>query len=107
LNLQLWLQVQALQALKVSFHSDEVDVNSSTLSKELPLGVGSKLRKVHLSMSSIHSIIHAILYRPLLASNIGWKYFSKILKNSRIWKFSRWYICVPPGLKGLKKNSSY
>ena len=33
-NLQLCLQVQVLQALKVSFHSDEVDVNFGTLSKE-------------------------------------------------------------------------
>jgi hypothetical protein len=36
-NLQLCLQVQVLQALKVSFHSDEVNVNSGTLSKESPL----------------------------------------------------------------------
>jgi hypothetical protein len=56
---------------------------------------------VHFSMSSLHCIIHAILYGPLLASNIYWKYFSKILKNSRIRKFSRWDICIPPGLKGL------
>ena len=51
---------------------------------------------------SIHSIIRVVLYGSLLASNIYWKYFSKILKNSRITKFSRWDVCVPPGLKGLK-----
>jgi hypothetical protein len=56
---------------------------------------------VHFSMSSIYSIIHAILYRPLLASITYWKYFCKILKNSKIWKVSRWEIYIPLGLKGL------
>ncbi len=51
-----------------------------------------KLRMVYCSISSIHPIIRAILYGPLPASNIYWKYFSKILKNSKIRKFSRWEV---------------
>ena len=53
---------------------------------------------VYFLMFFIHSIIRVVLYGSLLASNIYWKYFSKILKNSRIAKFSRWYIYMylPP-----------
>jgi hypothetical protein len=63
----------------------------------------SKLREVHSSISSIHSMIRTSLCRSLPASNIYWKYFSKIPKNSRIIKFSRWEVCIPPGLKGLRR----
>ena len=65
-------------------------------------GGAKKHGTVYFLMFSIHSIIRVVLYGSLLASNIYWKYFSKILKNSIIKKFWRWYIYVPPGLKGLK-----
>jgi hypothetical protein len=73
------------------------------------LGGGGSAKKhgtVYFLMFPIHSIIRVVLYGSLLASNIYWKYFSKILKNRKIWKFSRSDICVPRGFKGLSYSSS-
>ena len=60
-------------------------------------------------MLYIHSIIGVVLYGSLLASNIYWKYFSKILKNSRIRTFSKVGSMFPTGtqkVKVLRENHS-
>jgi hypothetical protein len=56
-------------------------------------------------MPSLRCIIHAILYGPLLASNIYWKYFSKILKKSTsLIKFPTHHKHLQDNVTGNSQN---